>query len=80
MIFVPYHVYEIEQTLVVKTRVPLASIGPQAITARGSHVALIALGSPYLLRSFPNLSAYVATFSSVGLKTWVSLAVTLLLA
>jgi predicted permease len=27
-IFVPYHVYEIEETLVVKTRAPLAAIGP----------------------------------------------------
>ena len=28
MIYVPYHVYEIEQTLVVKTRAPVAAIGP----------------------------------------------------
>ena len=38
MIFVPYHVYEIEQTLVVKTRAPLASIGPaikQTVEALG---------------------------------------------
>ena len=28
MIYVPYHVYQIEQTLVVKTRAPLAAIGP----------------------------------------------------
>ena len=27
-IFVPYHVYEIEQTLVIKTRLPVAAIGP----------------------------------------------------
>ena len=27
-IFVPYHVYEIEQTLIVKTRLPVAVIGP----------------------------------------------------
>lgn len=27
-IFVPYHVYEIEETLVVRTRAPLAAIGP----------------------------------------------------
>ena len=27
-IFVPYHVYEIEQTLVVKTHAPLATLGP----------------------------------------------------
>jgi len=38
MIFVLYHVYEIEQTLVVKTRAPLASIGPaikQTVEALG---------------------------------------------
>ena len=38
MIYVPSHVYEIEQTLVVKTRVPLAAIGPamkQAVEALG---------------------------------------------
>jgi len=37
-IFVPYHVYEIEQTLVARTRVPLATIGPaikQAIESLG---------------------------------------------
>jgi beta-N-acetylhexosaminidase len=28
-------------------------------------VALVALGSPYLLRNFPNVTAYLATFSSV---------------
>jgi beta-N-acetylhexosaminidase len=37
----------------------------EAIAARGSNVALIALGSPYFLRNFPNLSAYIATFSTV---------------
>jgi putative ABC transport system permease protein len=38
MIYVPHHVYEIEQTLVVKTRVPLSTIGPaikQAVEALG---------------------------------------------
>jgi predicted permease len=38
MIYVPSHVYEIEQTLVVKTRTPLATIGPaikQAVEALG---------------------------------------------
>jgi putative ABC transport system permease protein len=38
MIYVPSHVYEIEQTLVVKTRVPLATIGPaikRAVEALG---------------------------------------------
>jgi putative ABC transport system permease protein len=37
-IFVPYHVYEIEQTLVARTRVPLAAIGPmikQAVESLG---------------------------------------------
>jgi putative ABC transport system permease protein len=38
MIYVPSHLYEIEQTLVVKTRAPLATIGPaikQAVEALG---------------------------------------------
>jgi putative ABC transport system permease protein len=38
MIYVPSHVYEIEQTLVVKTRVPLSTIGPvikQTVEALG---------------------------------------------
>jgi predicted permease len=38
MIYVPSHVYEIEQTLVVRTRVPLSAIGPaikQAVEALG---------------------------------------------
>ena len=38
MIYVPSHVYEIEQTLVVKTRAPLSTIGPpikQAVEALG---------------------------------------------
>ena len=38
MIYVPAHVYEIEQTLVVKTRAPLSTIGPaikQAVEALG---------------------------------------------
>jgi putative ABC transport system permease protein len=38
IIYVPSHVYEIEQTLVVKTRAPLATIGPsikQAVEALG---------------------------------------------
>ncbi len=33
MIYVPSHVYEIEQTLVVKTRTPVATIGPAIKTA-----------------------------------------------
>jgi ABC-type antimicrobial peptide transport system permease subunit len=38
MIYVPSHLYEIEQTLVVKTRAPLSTIGPaikQAVEALG---------------------------------------------
>jgi predicted lysophospholipase L1 biosynthesis ABC-type transport system permease subunit len=38
MIYVPSHVYEIEQTLVVKTRAPLSTIGPaikQAVESLG---------------------------------------------
>ncbi len=39
-----------------------------SLTATGKPVALIALGSPYLLRNFPNVSAYLATFSTVPLS------------
>jgi predicted lysophospholipase L1 biosynthesis ABC-type transport system permease subunit len=38
MIYVPSHVYEIEQTLIVKTRAPISTIGPaikQAVEALG---------------------------------------------
>jgi beta-N-acetylhexosaminidase len=34
-----------------------------ALVATGKPVALMALGSPYLLRNFPKVSAYLATFS-----------------
>jgi beta-N-acetylhexosaminidase len=40
---------------------------PRAIedmTASGKSVTLIALGNPYLLRDFPKVSAYMATFST----------------
>jgi beta-N-acetylhexosaminidase len=37
----------------------------EAIAATGKPVTLVALGSPYLLRSFPSVTAYLATFSSV---------------
>jgi beta-N-acetylhexosaminidase len=37
----------------------------EALAATGKPVALIALGSPYLLRNFPHVSAYLATFSTV---------------
>lgn len=38
----------------------------ELITATGKPVALAALGSPYLLRNFPNVTAYLATFSTVA--------------
>lgn len=34
----------------------------------GKPVALVALGNPYLLRSFPKVSAYLATYSTVALS------------
>ncbi len=37
----------------------------ETMTASGKPVILIALGNPYLLRNFPNVSAYLATFSTV---------------
>jgi len=37
----------------------------EMLAATGKPVALIALGNPYLLRSFPNVAAYLATFSTV---------------
>ena len=37
----------------------------EAVAGTGKPVVLIALGSPYLLRSFPNVTAYLATFSTV---------------
>jgi len=37
----------------------------ESIAATGKPIALVALGNPYLLRSFPNVAAYLATFSNV---------------
>jgi len=37
----------------------------EVIEASGKPVAMVALGSPYLLRNFPNVTAYLATFSTV---------------
>jgi beta-N-acetylhexosaminidase len=37
----------------------------EAIVASGKPVALIALGNPYLLRDFPHVNTYLATFSTV---------------
>jgi len=36
----------------------------QGLISSGKPVALVALGNPYLLRSFPNVAAYLATFST----------------
>jgi beta-N-acetylhexosaminidase len=38
-----------------------------SLIASGKPVALIALGSPYLLRNFPEVSAYMATYSTVAI-------------
>jgi len=35
------------------------------IISQGKPVALVALGNPYLLRSFPRVAAYLATFTTV---------------
>jgi beta-N-acetylhexosaminidase len=48
--------------------VGLAGELPQAVSAlEATHkpVTLVALGNPYLLRNFPNVAAYLATFSNV---------------
>jgi beta-N-acetylhexosaminidase len=37
----------------------------EKLQATGVPIALISLGNPYLLRSFPNVAAYLATFSPV---------------
>ncbi len=37
----------------------------ETIAATGKPVALVSLGNPYLLRNFPNVAAYLATFSTV---------------
>ncbi|HWR51164.1 MAG TPA: glycoside hydrolase family 3 N-terminal domain-containing protein [Bryobacteraceae bacterium] len=38
----------------------------EALLASGRPVALIALGNPYLVRSFPSVSAYMTTYSTVA--------------
>jgi beta-N-acetylhexosaminidase len=35
------------------------------LVASGKPVTLVALGNPYLLRSFPKVAAYLATYSTV---------------
>jgi beta-N-acetylhexosaminidase len=37
----------------------------EALIASGKPVTMIALGNPYLLRSYPKVSAYLATYSTV---------------
>jgi beta-N-acetylhexosaminidase len=37
----------------------------ESLTATSKPVALVAMGNPYLLRNFPNVTAYLATFSTV---------------
>lgn len=37
----------------------------EKLQTTGAPIAMIALGNPYLLRSFPNVNAYLATFSPV---------------
>jgi beta-N-acetylhexosaminidase len=37
----------------------------EALIASGKPVTLVALGNPYLFRYFPNVAAYMATFSTV---------------
>jgi beta-N-acetylhexosaminidase len=38
----------------------------ESIASLGKPIALVALGSPYLLRNFPDVAAYMATFSNVA--------------
>ena len=38
----------------------------EALIASGKPVALIALGNPYVLRNFGDVTAYLATFSNVA--------------
>ena len=38
----------------------------ELLTATGKPVVLVALGNPYLLRNFPNVAAYLATYSTVA--------------
>ncbi|MGB9456430.1 MAG: glycoside hydrolase family 3 N-terminal domain-containing protein [Bryobacteraceae bacterium] len=38
----------------------------ETLAAAGKPLILVALGNPYLLRGFPNVAAYMATFSTVA--------------
>jgi beta-N-acetylhexosaminidase len=37
----------------------------EKLIASGKPVLLVSMGNPYLLRSFPNVAAYLTTFSTV---------------
>ena len=37
----------------------------EMLQGTGKPIALVALGNPYLLRNFPNVAAYLATYSTV---------------
>ena len=37
----------------------------ESLISSGKPVALVSLGSPYLLGKFPNVNAYLATFSTM---------------
>jgi len=37
----------------------------ESLALKGKPLVLIALGNPYLLRSFPSVAAYLATFTTV---------------
>jgi beta-N-acetylhexosaminidase len=63
-----YAVAAFASTAAYRGSVGLAGELPHALEeliGRGRPLALIALGSPYLLRNFPNVTAYLATFSGV---------------
>ena len=63
-----YAIAAFAQVTASRGTVGLAGELPHAIetlSASGKPVTLVALGNPYLLRNFPNVSAYLATFSTV---------------
>jgi beta-N-acetylhexosaminidase len=37
----------------------------ETLTATGKPIALVSMGNPYMLRNFPDVSAYLALFSTV---------------
>ena len=42
----------------------------EALLAKGKPLALVSLGNPYLLRGFPDVTAYLATFSPCRPRNW----------